>query len=142
MNGGKQELLNTPRYWSQKMSDVAFICQPKDSWFSVDEVKKLIPLLTNIARTSLNKIERIRSDQRFYMKSGAPQNMLTEMDNKIGAEMQLFFNKVRKLGARALGDGWLAFDTGSDHIIWRYYEPKLVWRLSYGVDPALFRRPA
>ncbi len=124
------------------MSDVAFICQPKDSWFQIEEVRALIPLLTNIARVSLNKIERIRSDQRFYMKSGAPQSVVTELDNKIGAEMQIFYTKINKLGGRAMGDGWLAFDTGSDFIIWRYYEPKLLWRVNRGADPALFRRPA
>lgn len=125
-----------------KMSEVAFICQPKDKHYTKEEVLELLPILNTICVKYNSKRQKIFDNQCYYVKTGAPQTIVTECDNKIGAVMQECFTKIYKLGGKALGGGWVAFDNGTGYWIWRYSEPQLLWVIGYGCDPALFRRPA
>lgn len=130
-------------YWrTVKVSEVAFICQPKNHPYTKEEVTDLMPILTTLCKTYNTRRTKIYNDQCYMMKCGAPQAIITEYDNKIGAVMAELFNKIYKLGGKALGNGWIAFDEGTGYIIWRYAEPGLLWRVNYNCDPSLFRRPA
>jgi Uncharacterized conserved protein (DUF2203) len=125
-----------------RVSEVAHICQPKNHPYTKEEVLDLLPILTTLCKTYNARRTKIYNDQCYMMKCGAPQNIITEYDNKIGKTMQELFNKIYKLGGKALGSGWVAFDMGMGYYCWRYGEPGLLWFVGYGCDPALFRRPA
>lgn len=127
---------------SPKVSEVAFICQPKNHPYTKEEVKDLMPILTMLCKTYNTKRTRLYDDQCYMMKCGASQAVITDYDNKIGKVMQGLFQKIYKLGGKALGGGWIAFDNGTGYWIWHYSEPGLLWQLNYGCDPQLFRRPA
>lgn len=124
------------------MSEVAFICQPKNEPYTKEQVMSLLPLLDGMCTKYNKQQKKIRDDQYFYIKSGAPQSVITACDDKIGKIMSTLFTKIGKLGGRALGNGWVAWDNGTGYYCWRYSEPNLLWIVGYGVDPALFRRPA
>lgn len=120
--------------------EVVRICEFGPRVFTLDEAKELVPLLIRITTKHEKVITRTMADQRFYMKTFAPQRRVTDCDNKVCAEMTAWGRKVCKLGCKVFSGGYVGMDSGSDWYSWHFGEPKLMYRHNYEVDPSTFRR--
>ena len=123
------------------MADIAYICGTKTDFWTLEEVRKLLPLLIRISQRREKAIQKAMNDQRFYMKSGAPQSQITICDDLVGKEMAKWGKMVYKLGGKVYRDGWVGFDFGAGVYLWHLGEKDINWYMGFHDDPVIQRRP-
>jgi len=102
------------------MGEVVEICQQR--FFTREEARALLPTIQKILEKHERVITKLLSDQRYFISTHAPQERITECDDKISEQMARCGAKIHKLGVKVFGDGWFGFCTGG--MYWSYHWPE------------------
>ena len=111
-----------------------------DRKFTLAEANELLPMLRRISTKHDIAINRALADQRYLMKVGAPQKVITDCDNRVVAELQSWARKVLKLGVKQFQGGWYGFDCGFGYYSWTPNEDTIRYFHGYLERPSA-RRP-
>lgn len=101
-------------------------------FFTLEEANTLLPTIISITKKYENKIEKLLSDQRFYMRTGAPKHVVDSADMKVVQLMNEWGAKITKLGGVVLGSRVVSFDSGFGYYNWAFGEPKVMFFYDYG----------
>lgn len=94
------------------MGEVIRICDLERTEFTWAEANAMLPLVKRIFNRHEKIINKLMSNQRFFISSCAPQHVITLCDNQVSEEMRQLGLKLHKLGLKALGNGYVGFDSG------------------------------
>lgn len=93
--------------------------------FTLSEVNTLLPLIIHITDKYESAIEKLLSEQRYYVKSGAPKHIVDSLDYKVINLLNEWGAKVTKLGGKVLGTKAVSFDSGFGYWSWLYGEKEV-----------------
>lgn len=117
------------------LTNVVSICQDHTKFFTLAEVNKLVPLLDRITRRHEREIQKAMSNQRFLIKTGAPQSCVSKCDDIVGYHMAEWGKKIYKLGGRVLQGGYIAFDNSWGYWSWHWGEHEINMYHDYTESP-------
>lgn len=117
------------------MGTVTEICMFLRPQFTWAEANALLPVIKGIFHKHELVIDEAISDQRFYIKTGAPQSKVTECDNIVSEQMRQCGVKLHKLGCKVLGNGYIGFDSGVFYWSFHQADDKLDHYHGYGNFP-------
>jgi len=98
------------------LGTVTQICTTR-TW-TLEEAKEMIPLVSRLFDTHEQVIKQALEQQRFFMKTGAPKQAISECDDIVNKELVKLGSKLVRLGIRVLGDYFVGFDSGQ--FLWSY----------------------
>lgn len=95
------------------------ICQ-QPRFFTLQEADELVPIISRITKHNEREVQKLLDKQRYMLKSGAPQERITEADTLVGKHLVDWGAKLTKLGCKVFGMGYVGFDCGSG--FWSWHE--------------------
>lgn len=105
--------------------NLVYICQPLSRTFTLQECNDLLPIIRRITEKWQQNIHKIMDDQRFYMKTGAPQIKVTDCDDRVSEEYRLWGTKLLRLGIKILEGNYLGFNSGFGYYSWAWNDPEV-----------------
>lgn len=109
-------------------------------YFTLAEANELLPIIRHISNKHNNAIERALADQRYLLKTGAPQFLVSECDAVVVKQLQIWGGKLLKLGVKQFQGGWMGFDMGQGYYSWCVNEQVVSYYHGYLENPSA-RRP-
>lgn len=120
------------------LTDLINICQP--TVFTLEQVNKLVPLLSRITEKHNAAVEHALGLERFFIKSGAHEDRVKECDIEVGKNLVEWGRKMVKLGGKVLPGGFVGFDSGSFLWSWHYGERSVEYYHEYFESPSSRRK--
>lgn len=90
--------------------------------FTLPEANAMLPLILRITDKYENQITKLMGEQRFYVKTLAPQALVNKIDIEVARLMNEWGAKLTKLGCIVLGTRAASFDSGFGYWSWIYPE--------------------
>ncbi len=99
--------------------------------FTLSEANSLIPLIYRITKKYEDRVEKLLSDQRFYMRTGAPKSVIDKVDLDVTRLLIEWGAKITKLGGVTLGSKVVSFDSGFGYWSWVYPDKEITHYYDY-----------
>jgi hypothetical protein len=91
--------------------------------YSISEVDEILPLVRRITQEYVNRVQGLM--QKFEVAKSRQDTKITAIEREINECVQLWQNKMEKLGLKAKGL-WIAdFDSGDGYFCWKYPEEQV-----------------
>ncbi len=113
------------------------ICTERD--WTLDEAKEVLPLVRRIFEKHENAIKFALDQQRFFIKTGAPQTAVTDCDKKVNEELIAMGRKLTRLSIKVFGNYFIGFDSGQWYWSWKFNEPTIEYFNGYEENPLYSR---
>lgn len=98
--------------------------------FSLIEARKLLPLINHITKVSRKQVQQLMEQLEIQSTYGGKIN--STLEDQINLKVEIWQNKLQKLGVRAQGL-WIAdFDSGDGYFCWKYPEETIEFWHGYG----------
>lgn len=111
------------------MSNVIEICNPDKVW-SLQQARDVLPLLKKLSHKCDAEVEDLLRKQRVFLKSGASQEKIQDIDKQVQQKLIKWGTKLTKLGIKVYG-GHLLFNTGFGYFSWYTNEADITHYLYY-----------
>lgn len=116
------------------LNNVISICQAP-RFFTLEEADELIPLVLKITEQNEGRVQKLLDVQRYFLRSGAPQERIKSADTEVGQILVNWGTKLTKLGCKVFGGGFVGFDSGSGFWSWHNGETKIEYFHGYLESP-------
>lgn len=104
------------------LGDLIRICQTPGAIFTLEEANEILPLIKKITDKSSALVDQYLHDQNWYMKSGAPEKKIKELDAKVQDELKKWAGKIGRLGLTVIGSNIVLFNNSVGWWSWFYGE--------------------
>ncbi|MGE3974070.1 MAG: DUF2203 family protein [Bdellovibrionales bacterium] len=91
--------------------------------YTIFEVDNILPLVRRITQEYVNRVQGLMG--KFELAKSVQDSKITSIEREINECVQLWQNKMEKLGLKAKGL-WIAdFDSGDGYFCWKYPEEQV-----------------
>lgn len=97
--------------------------------FTISQANQLLPLVYKITQQAAGDVRSLINRLEAYPDKKDDRAMLVE--NEINQKIEVWQNKVEKLGAKPKGMWLVDFDNGDGYFCWKYPETEVLYHHGY-----------